>query len=249
MAFTHGTNGRIWMDGFAASAYLDDVSMNGKTDVAETTTLTKTAKEYIPGLDMSTVKLKGFFDSNTVSPASTFEAFLNARRRTIFATTFFPEGGDTINDPAYLLNGFMTDYAVDAMVKDAVTLKMEFQTNSGLQYGRVLLVDGTRTTTDLTGVQGRIDGGVSSANGAVAILSTSAVLGTSPTLDVKLQHSTNDSVWTDVSGGAFVQQTSVTGVKGNYLTVSGTINRYVRVVWTIAGTTPSFTFNVAFRRL
>lgn len=248
MSFTHGTNGRIWMDGFAASVYLDDVSMNGKTDTAETTTLSKTAKEYIPGLDMSTVKLKGFFDSNTVSPSSTFEGFLNARRRTIYTTTFFPEGGDTINDPAYLLNGFMTDYAVDAQVKDAVTLKMEYQTNSGLQYGRVLTVDGTRTTTDADG-EGRIDGVASSANGAVAILSTSAVLGTLPTLDVKLQHSTNDSVWTDIASGAFSQQTAVTGVKGNYLTVPGTINRYVRAVWTVGGTLPSFTFNVAFRRL
>lgn len=249
MSFTHGTNGRIWMDGFAASAYLDDVSMEGKTDTAETTTLSKTAKTYIPGLDMSTVKLKGFFDSNTVSPSSTFEALLNARRRTVFATTFFPGGGGAINDPAYLLNGFMTEYDVTSMVKDAVTLKMEYQSNTGLQYGRVLLTDGTRIVTDLTGVQGRIDGVAASTNGAVAILSTSAVLGTSPTLDVKLQHSTNDSVWTDVAGGAFVQQTSVTGVKGNYLTIPGTINRYVRVVWTITGTTPSFTFNVAFRRL
>lgn len=250
MAFTHGTNARIWMDGFAASVYLEDVSADGKIDKAETSTLSNFAKTYIPGLEDATIKMKGFFDVNTVTPASTFEAFLNTHRRTSFPVTYVPNGGSSvsISSPAFIFTGFLMDYQIDASVKDAVQGKVEFQSSTGLQSAKVLTVDAVRTATDADG-EGRIDGLAGSANGAVAVLSVSQVLGTLPTLDVKLQHSTDDSVWVDIPSGAFAQKTAVTGVTAQYLSVPGTINRYVRAVWTIAGTTPSFTFNVAFRRL
>lgn len=248
MVFTHGTNARIWMDGFAASVYLEDVSADGKIDKAETSTLSDTAKTYIPGLEDGTIKMKGFFDVNTVSPTSTFEAFLNTHRRTSFPVTYFPNGGLTISSPAVIFTGFLMNYQIDASVKDAVQGKVEYQSSTGLQAAKVLTVDGARTATDADG-EGRIDGLAGSANGAIAVLSVSRVLGTLPTLDVKLQHSTDDSVWVDIPSGAFAQKTAVTGVTAQYLSIPGTINRYVRAVWTIAGTTPSFTFNIALRRL
>ena len=248
MVFTHGTNARIWMDGFAASVYLEDVNADGKIDEAETTTLSNSAKTYIPGLEDGTVKMKGFWDVNTVTPAATFEAFLNTHRRTTFPIVYYPEGGGTIGDPAFAFNGLLMNYQIDANVKDAVQGKIDLQSTNGLQHAKVLTVDGVRTATDADG-EGRIDGLAGSALGAVAVLSVSNVLGTVPTLDVKLQHSTDDSVWVDIPSGAFPQQTAATGVNGEYLSIPGTINRYVRAVWTIAGTTPSFTFNVAFRRL
>lgn len=248
MVFTHGTNARLYMDGFAASVYLEDINADGKIDKAETTTISNIAKTYIPGLEDGTIKMKGFFDVNTVTPASTFEAFLNARRRTTFPVTYHPSGGLAINSPAYIFNGFLVNYQIDASVKDAVQGKVDYQSSTGLLPGRVLTVQGTRIATDADG-EGRIDGLAGSALGAVAVLSVSAVLGTLPTLDVKLQHSTDDSVWVDIPSGAFGQKTAVTGVTGQYLSIPGTINRYVRAVWSIGGTTPSFTFNVAFRRL
>jgi Bbp16 len=83
---------------------------------------------------------------------------------------------------------------------------------------------------------------------ALVLLNASAGTGTSPTLDVKLQHSDDDSTYEDVTSGAFSQVTDAAetaGVKVMKLNVSD-LKRYLRVVGTIAGTTPSFDFGVEF---
>jgi hypothetical protein len=83
---------------------------------------------------------------------------------------------------------------------------------------------------------------------ALVLLNASAGTGTNPTLDVKLQHSDDDSTYEDVTSGTFSQVTDAAetaGVKVMKLNVSD-LKRYLRVVGTIAGTTPSFDFGVEF---
>ena len=83
---------------------------------------------------------------------------------------------------------------------------------------------------------------------ALVLLNASAGTGTSPTLDVKLQHSDDDSTYEDVTSGTFSQVTDAAetaGVKVMKLNVSD-LKRYLRVIGTIAGTTPSFDFGVEF---
>jgi len=83
---------------------------------------------------------------------------------------------------------------------------------------------------------------------ALAVLNASAGTGTTPTLDVKLQHSDDDSTYADVTGGTFTQVTDAAetaGVQVLKVNVSE-LKRYVRVIGTIAGTTPSFEFGIEF---
>lgn len=83
---------------------------------------------------------------------------------------------------------------------------------------------------------------------ALVLLNASAGTGTNPTLDVKLQHSDDDSTYEDVNSGTFSQVTDAAetaGVKVMKLNVSD-LKRYLRVIGTIAGTTPSFDFGVEF---
>lgn len=83
---------------------------------------------------------------------------------------------------------------------------------------------------------------------ALVVLNASAGTGTDPTLDVKLQHSDDDSTYVDVTDGTFTQVTDVagsTGVQVKKINVSD-LKRYVRAIGTIAGTTPSFDFAVEF---
>jgi hypothetical protein len=69
------------------------------------------------------------------------------------------------------------------------------------------------------------------------------VSGTSPTLDGKIQSSTDNSTWADVSGATFTQVTASNSAQ--YIAVDTRVaNRYIRYVGTIAGTTPSFTSGV-----
>ena len=63
--------------------------------------------------------------------------------------------------------------------------------------------------------------------------------GTTPTFDLKLQHSDDNSAFTDIPGAAFVQMAASLSEQQLILDVSAT-KRYWRSVRTIAGTTPTF---------
>lgn len=71
-----------------------------------------------------------------------------------------------------------------------------------------------------------------------AIITCGTAAGTTPTLDVKLQESDDNSTFTDISGATFTQLTAA----GSEEIEFQTNKRYVRAVATIAGTSPSFTF-------
>lgn len=73
-----------------------------------------------------------------------------------------------------------------------------------------------------------------------AYLNVGAASGTTPTLDVKIQESDDDSTYTDISGATFTQATAAITEEIHFRTSK----RYVRAVATIGGTTPSFTFCV-----
>ena len=80
---------------------------------------------------------------------------------------------------------------------------------------------------------------------AIVILDSEAGTGTSPTLDVKLQESANDSDWSDISGATFTQ---VTDGGAGFEKISINTNdteRYLRAVATLGGTSPVFVFGVS----
>jgi hypothetical protein len=80
---------------------------------------------------------------------------------------------------------------------------------------------------------------------AIVILDSEAGSGTSPTLDVKLQESSDDSTWSDISGATFTQ---VTDGGAGFEKISINVNdteRYLRAVATLGGTTPAFVFGVS----
>lgn len=78
-------------------------------------------------------------------------------------------------------------------------------------------------------------------NEEIIYCSTSAVSGTTPTLDIKVQISPDQgATWFD-SGYAFTQQTANgTAV----LKIPNNLGTFQRLVFTLGGTTPSFTVDV-----
>lgn len=69
------------------------------------------------------------------------------------------------------------------------------------------------------------------------VLDISAASGTTPTLDVVVQCSSDNATW--YTAGTFTQATG-TGTERKVVN----LDRYVRASWTIGGTTPSFTFSL-----
>src|SRR5688572_14867208 len=107
MTFFAGYHSRIWFDGLASHGYLEDIEVDGNVAAIDVTTFVNDAKTYIPGLADSKIKLKGFYDADTLNPAQTFEAWMHGRKRTVYPVTYFPEGGESLGDPAVILYGLM----------------------------------------------------------------------------------------------------------------------------------------------
>lgn len=78
---------------------------------------------------------------------------------------------------------------------------------------------------------------------AAVILDAAAGTGTTPTDAIKLQSSPDNATWTDVAGGAFTGLTTVASQQRLNVNIDAN-DRYLRVVDTIAGTTPSYTRSV-----
>ncbi len=70
-----------------------------------------------------------------------------------------------------------------------------------------------------------------------AVIHITAVGGTSPTIDFKLQESEDGSTWSDIAHSRF-DQINATGV---YVQEFSNTKKYVRLAWTVGGTSPSFT--------
>lgn len=92
-----------------------------------------------------------------------------------------------------------------------------------------------RTTS---GNSGSLDG-YGAATTLRAQLEVTASSGTSPTLDVILEDSLDGTNWNTV--GTFTQ---ATGATREVINVTTPFGPYLRVSWTVAGTTPSLTFSV-----
>jgi hypothetical protein len=74
-----------------------------------------------------------------------------------------------------------------------------------------------------------------------AIQQVGTVSGTSPTLNGKIQESSDNSTWTDIADAVFATVTASTNTQAITFDRS---KRYVRYVGTVGGTSPSFALAV-----
>lgn len=79
---------------------------------------------------------------------------------------------------------------------------------------------------------------------AAVILANNTTSGTSPTMDVKIQDSADNSTYADVTGYTFTQVTAAL-TNPSVLTIDiRNLRRYARAVVTMGGTSPSFLCSV-----
>ena len=71
------------------------------------------------------------------------------------------------------------------------------------------------------------------------------VSGTTPTLDGKIQDSTDNSVFADLAGATFTQVTVTNNIQ-SIAVDTRVARRYIRYVGTIGGTTPNFSSSASF---
>lgn len=245
MSFLPGTGIRVYANEFAVSGNVAAANAQHSRGVSDVTVVTTAGgMNYVPGLMSGSIALRGPADSSA-DLAAEINAAVGVDNNLLI--TVLPDG-TAVGKPAAFTLGDPTDYTLDASVADALGYTVTSTADESVDFGYVLVAP-TAITADGNGTA--VDRGTSlsagpvanTPNGLAAALHVTAYSGLT-SVAIKIQHSTDNSSWADVTGGAFV---AVTAVGSQRITVPrGTqLNRYVRAVTDVTGT-GSITYLMAF---
>lgn len=237
MAVPHGKTTRVLIDDAHLTGRLNEASTSASREVADKTPFGVDDKEYVAGLKDGTISLGGFFDGDTGQIHDKLSSLAGSDDPVPLS---WGVNGLSVGEQASLVDAIQVSYDIPTGVAQVVGVSMEAQAADGVDLGVSLAAHASRTSS---GNESSVDNGASSADGAVAHLHVTAASGTSPTLDVVVQESADNSTWVDLI--TFTQATAATSER---LAVTGTVERYIRAQWTLGGTSPDFSFAVTFAR-
>lgn len=240
--FRHGRGTLLFLDDENISTFFREAGVNRSVDLAETSTYGTFDKTYVVGMRDATFSLAGLFSGAADEIDEQLAAIIGQAQE--YAFTYAPEQM-TFGRRVYIASVDTVSYEVSSPLTDMVGTSAEFQASAGAFSGNSLH---DLTAESATNNSTNLDNTVSSAFGAIASLHLVTNTRDAGSIVVKVQHSPDNSVWTDlitftsVSAGA-------ANTSGQIGTVTGTVNRHLRSLWTVTGgTTGSYTFVVACAR-
>lgn len=240
MAFKHGKNAEVWLDGANVSSYFRNMEFSGEADTAETSTFGSSWKTHVPGQAQGNVSLEGLYDPALTSPVTALGATSGS------VLTIGPSGLTAVGDRARLVSMLASEYAETSPIGDVVVFNLSITGDGLTGFGEVLhaLTEDTNTTTGSTKTDA-----AATTTGWTAHLHVTLVDGGSWVVKLQDASASNFSDGADVSGGAF---TAATGVTSQRLSsaAGATLRRYVRYVATRTGGSAGhgITFGLAYSR-
>lgn len=231
MAFLPSYAAKVFANEKSVCATVNAWTVTHTRAVSEVTAMCQTgqgAPSYVPGLKGGTLTLAGPQDSVGQNLHAEIAGAIGVDNNLI--VTLLPDG-DAVGKPALFGNFDPTDFAVDANVAEAVGFTLGATVDEGVEAGFVLHASGAETA-DGNGTS--VDRGATLASttfGAAAGLHVTAYSGFT-TVDIKVQHSTDNSAWLDLVSFA---ATTAVGAQIVQTSDTATVNRYLRVVTDVTG--------------
>lgn len=224
MAITHGKSTKVYLNGYNLTGILNKASGDFKQDVFPTPVFGLDSRPKIYGNEDGEVKLEGWLD-NAVATATVLPDAMQAAGGSHVA--YMPDGG-AFGASAHCAYGHAAEYGEptdDAPNKITATI----ESTTGLELAKVLVPFEDMTVSENGASH---DNGAATANGGAAFLQVFDYDGIT-SVDVKIQHSTNDSIWADLA--TFTQVTADRACERLLVAAGTTVHRYTRAVVTIAG--------------
>lgn len=233
MAFSHGKNAKVYLNGHDVTSYLDSIEMPVTVDTPEVTTFGNTSKTYIAGLKDATMAAEGFYDG---ASGAIDDILSSAKDSTGASVLNWWYDNDTIGNLGQGSLIFNTNFAISATVDNAVRIAVAAQSKTASES--VLSLKNLAASTLSTEAASQ-DTSSATSNGGAGYLQVTA--NESSALGVTIEHSASGSTW-----DTLVSFTTVTTYPASErVTYTGTTKQYVRAAWT---TTQSSTFMVALNR-
>lgn len=248
--FQHGKSTSVYLDEYDMSAYLNSTDVTHTQDTAETTVYGASSRAFIASHASGTLSFAGLIDATNTAGTSDkeFEAILGSATHPLLTVAI--EGG-TIGNRAVIARANETSYTMATPVADVNSLTADFQCSAdpanNVEFGvasAVQLTTGASIAHGSLGNLASVDNGGSSTNGGAALLHvpTNTVDGATT---IKVQHSADDAVWADLLTFTAVGASTITS---QLSAVTGTVNQYLRVTASTAGSSGAITFMVSFAR-
>ena len=219
MAKVNGNNIRLYVQGDDLSG--DANSLDGigyGNTMLDVTTLDVSANKRNAGIVSGTMGVSVWFDAAAGRSHALFTANSGAVPKT--DQNVLVPMGSAEGDPSIHMVAKIANYDVETGVDTAVSASASFESNSyAPQFGEMLTSHQDTHASTTSG--GTVDSGASSADGGSAVLQVFSIA--SGTADMKIQHSSNGSAWSDL-----LTFTAVTASTSEYVAVTGTVNRYLR---------------------
>lgn len=222
--FIHGKNAVVYQDGNDLTGYLRSLSASAEVETAESTTFADDDKSYLTGMGDATLSAEGLFDATFDGD---IDAITGQAAKSIWSV--YP-GGDAVGLPGrgYLLD--LTSAERTAEVGDVVMVSLEGQSSVGTEPVVSLHPIGAESSSDEGAA---VDGAASSATGGVGYVHMTAGGGT---LVITVQDSADNNTWADL----VVLGTITPSAKAFRTAVTGTVERYTRLKWTVTSGTATF---------
>ncbi|HEY7824685.1 MAG TPA: hypothetical protein VIG24_17725 [Acidimicrobiia bacterium] len=236
--FRHGKRTAVLLNGTDMSPFLNEATQTQEIETAETTTFADTDKTYITGLGDGTISTSGLFDSTAGASDAVLTGLIGQEDNTF---TVLPEGA-TAGARSIIANGQLTSYEVSSPVGDVVAISAEVQADGGLFSGVAL--NALEVVSSASGTTASVDNGAGTSGGLLANLHVTAN-DRDGAATFKVQHSTDGLSWVDLVTFTSVSA-STTG--GESITSTGTVNRYLRGTYALAGASGSVTYHISAAR-
>jgi len=238
MAKQSGLGVRLYAAGYDLSGDANALNNMGYSQaMLDVTALNNDAVARIAGLSDGTVSVNGWFEQSSDHAVWTSNSGKLPTADQIVVVGF----GTALGDACLGMKAKQASYNVTRAPGSAIATVAEYQGTAGqqLDFG-VLLTTGPKQTDASATNSTSVDQTAGTSAGAVGYLQAVSI--GSGTATVKIQSSTNNSVWSDL-----ITFTAVTAQTSERVAVTGTVNRYVRVI--TSGTFTNLVFVVGFARL
>ena len=253
MTFRHGKSTALFLGHLNATPYFNSGDFAQTLLTADVTVWGNNDKNYIPGQRDATFSASGFFDGDIGKVDRALFTLNN--NLTSYPATYCPDGGCVVGRNARLAALLQTDITNSSPISSAVTLKLSAQTTGGGKFGQILNDTATLASATVTGTT--VDSGIIGGTSQGGVVNIHIPLNSrSASISVKVQDSTNGTVWVDLAGAVQVVPAGVAVDANNpfgqptayQLQIAGTINRYVRALITPTAGTGNFVAVVALAR-
>jgi hypothetical protein len=241
MAFIHGKSTTFLHNTVNLSAFFNDAGANRTVETAETTAFGDSSKTYIVGLQDGTISASGMWD-NTALVGS--DVVLNTALGVADAEiTIVPGASPAAGTRCISAMVDSTSYDVTTPIGDVAAISADFQADGGIDSGLCLSALAAVTATANGTAQ---DHGAATTNGGAAYLHATANTHNGTSI-IKIQHSADNVSYADLATFSTVAA-STTSSQVAVVAAGTTVQRYVRAVWTLAGSSGGITNLVTFAR-